>query len=327
MQHDRAAVLQAVVLAAACASGAALAQTASYPTKPVTVVVPLAPGGPVEFEMRLYMPKMQELLGQPFITEFKLGAAGTIAGAYVAKAAPDGYTLLTVNNAFATFPGLYKNLPFDVVKDFAPVTLMTKRPVVLMTGPSFPPRNFAEYLAYAKANPGKINWGTTGAGAGGHLSGSWLHGATNTRITFIHYKGTGDALPDLMSGRLDVTGVGLGQAMPFIKSGKLRPIVMLADKRSPLLPDLTTVAESAVPGYDYGSYTGFFAPGATPAAIVNRLNENFVKVLKMPEIRNRLEADGNEVIGNTPAQFRQMIVNETSAWTKVVQEAGITLER
>ncbi len=306
--------------------GIGLAQsTPAYPARPVTLVVPLAPGGPVEFEMRLYAPKLQELLGQPFVTEFKLGAAGTIAGAYVAKAAPDGYTLLIVNNAFTTFPGLYKNLSFDVEKDFAPVTLMTKRPVVLLATPSFPPKNFAEYMAYAKANPGRINWGTTGAGAGGHLSGSWLHGATNTRVTFIHYKGTGDAMPDLMSGRLDVTGVGLGQALPLIKSGKLKPIVMLAERRSTLLPELVTVAEQAIPGYDYGSYTGLFAPGATAPAIVNRLNEAMVKVLKLPEIRNRLEADGNEVVGNTPAQFRQMIVTETNSWRKVVQEAGISL--
>ena len=325
MRYGTGTVLQALILAVIMPAGA-LAQAPNYPAKQVTIVVPLAPGGPVEFEMRLYMPKMQELLGQPFVTEFKLGAAGTIAGAYVAKAAPDGHTLPAVNNAFATFPGLYRNLPFDVVKDFAPVTLMTKRPVVMMTGPAFPPRNFSDYLAYAKANPGKINWGTTGAGAGGHLSGSWLHGATQTLVTFIHYKGTGDALPDLMSGRLDVTGVGLGQALPYIKSGKLRPIVMLADKRSPLLPDLQTVAEAAIPGYDYGSYTGFFAPAATPAAIVNKLNENFVKVLKMADIKSRLEADGNELIGNTPAQFRQMIVRETAAWSKVVQEAGIKLE-
>jgi tripartite-type tricarboxylate transporter receptor subunit TctC len=123
-----------------------------------------------------------------------------------------------------------------------------------------------------------------------------------------------------------VTGVGIGQALPFIKAGKLRPIVMLADRRSPLLPDLPTVSETVVPGYDYGSYTGFFAPGATPAAIVSRLNENFIKVLKMPDVKSRLEADGNEIIGNTSAQFRQMIVNETNAWTKVVQEAGIKLE-
>ncbi len=325
MQTIKKLILSAAIPLTLC-SFAVSAQVASYPTKPVMLVVPLAAGGPVDTEMHLYTPKMRELLGQSFIVDYKLGAAGTIAGAYVAKAAPDGYTLLVVNGAFSTFPALYKDLSFDVIKDFAPVSLASKRGQLLLVSPTFPAKNYVEYIAYAKANPGKINLGTTGAGSGTHLSGAWLHSATNTKATFVHYKGTGPLLPDLMAGRLDVTVAALPPALPLIRSGKLRALAMMGDRRTPFLPDLATVAEQGVPGYDYSGYTGFFAPAATPVAIVNKLSDAFVRMVRLPEVTARLEADGNVVIGSTPAQFHQLLVSEADRWRKVVADAGIKLE-
>ena len=318
--------MKRALLCAVLTSGTAFAQQAGFPAKPVSMVVPLSPGGPVDTEMQLYLPRMREEFGQNFLLDFRTGAAGAIAGAFVAKAPADGYTVLVVNSAFTIFPAIYKNLSFDFPRDFAPITLMSKRPLMLLAPVSFAANNFAEYIAYAKANPGKINIGTTGAGTGGHLAGTWLHQATKTRATFVHYKGTGPLLPDLMSGRIDVSGVALPPGLPLIKSGKLKAIVMMSDRRSTFLPDLPTIDESGVPGFDYSSYTGFLAPAGTPPAIVNRLNEGFVKMLKVPAVVSRLEAGGNVIIGNTPAQFRQMLDAEVTHWRKLVQETGIKAE-
>jgi tripartite-type tricarboxylate transporter receptor subunit TctC len=320
------AAAPALTLALSLLPGAATAQQAAFPVKPVTMVIPLAPGGPVDTEMQIYLPRLRETFGQTFINDFRSGAAGAIAGAYVAKAPADGYTVLVINSAFTIFPAVQKNLAFSFPGDFAPITLMSKRPLLLMGPPSFAPNTFAEYVAFARANPGKINFGTTGVGAGTHLSGAWIHHATKTAATFVHYKGTGPLLPDLMSGRIDVSGVALPPGMPLIKSGKLKAIAMMSDRRSPQLPDLATIAEQGIPGYDYSSYTGFLAPAATPPAIVNRLHEGFIKVLRNPEVSARLEADGNAIIGNTPAQFRLMLLNEVNHWSKLVQETGIKAE-
>ena len=315
-------------LTAAIGAGPVLAQgsTGTFPTRPVTLILPLAAGGPVDTEIRIYLPRISEILGQTVLVDYKLGAAGIIAGSHVAKSAPDGYTLLVVNGAFATFPALYKDLPFDVLKDFAPVSLASKRGQLLLVSPNFPAKSYAEYIAYAKANPGKINLGTTGAGSGTHLAGAWLHSATGTKATFVHYKGTGPLLPDLMASRLDVTVAAVPPALPLLKTNKLRALAMMGDKRSSFLPDLPTVAEMGVSGYDYSGYTGFFAPGATPAAVVNRLSEAFIRMVKSPEITARLEGDGNVVVGSTPAQFRQMLQTEMATWRKVVSENGIKLE-
>ena len=198
-KHRITATLSCAAIAAFMTTAGALAQ-APYPSKPVTMVMPLAPGGPVETEMQLYLPRLREQFNQTFILDYKSGAAGTIAGAYVAKAPADGYTLLIINSAFTAFPAMYKNLAFEFPKDFAPITLMTKRPLLLLGPVSLPYNNFTEYLAYARANPGKINIGTTGAGSGGHLAGVWLHQATKTSATFVHYKGTGPLLLEVHKG-------------------------------------------------------------------------------------------------------------------------------
>ena len=220
----------------------------AYPSKAVTVVAAIAPGGGIDVEARMYTTRISALMGQQFVLDFKPGAAGTIGAAYVARAKPDGYTLHVVGGGFSVFPAFYKDLSFDVVKDFAQISQMSERSSVLQLSPNFPAKNFAEFVVYARANPGKVNYGTTGAGSITHLAGAWLADATNSKITFVHYKGTGPLLIDLMAGRLDIGSGILAAALPYVNTGKTRAIAMLNDKRSSLLPGVQTVAEQGVPG-------------------------------------------------------------------------------
>ena len=298
----------------------------SYPSRPVTVVLAIAPGGPVDADARLYLPKMQGILGQPFVVDFKPGATGTTGTAYVARATPDGYTLLLVTSGLSVFPAVYKNLAFDPIKDFAHLSLMSKKPTVLVANPAFPPRDAAEYLAYARANPGKVNFGTTGNGSSNHLVGAWIHSATKTRVTFVPYKGLGPMLPDMIGGRLDLTSAILSGVLPLIKSGKLRALAMTGDKRSSLLPDVPTISEKGIPGYDYSYWTGFSAPVATPPAIARKLSDAFARVARFPEVISALESEGALAIGSSPEQFRQLLIAETTLWRKVVHDSGIAME-
>ena len=241
-----------VAIAILALSGAANGQSApdQYPSKPVVIVAGIAPGGPIDLEARVYSNKLTTMLGQTFVIDFKPGATGTIGAAFVAKARPDGYTLLVASASFTIFPSVYDDLSFDVVKDFAPLTLATQRTSVLQVNPSFPAKTLPEYLAYARANPGRINFGTTGAGSGSHLAGAWLHTATNTKVTFVHFKGTGQLLQEVMAGRIDVASGTLVLSLPLIKSGKVHPMVILNDQRSKLLPDLPTVSEQGIPDFN-----------------------------------------------------------------------------
>lgn len=317
-----------LALIAALFSGAGSAQESAdvFPSKPVTVVIPYAAGGPNDFEMRLYATKLNAALGQPFLLEFKPGAGGAIGNAYVAKAKPDGYTLLLQAGGFTILPAFSKRLPYDSVKDLAPVSLMSKRASVLVAHPSFAAKNFSDYVAFAKSNPGKVNFGTTGIGSTAHLAGAWIDSATGTKTTFVHYKGLGPLLLELVGGQLDVAPSGLLSALPLIKSGKLRPIALMEDRRSRLLPDLPTVQEQGVPGFNSVLWIGISAPAATPQAIINKLSDELAKVARMPDVIATLEAEGSSLVGSTPAQFRQLIVTEIGRWQKIVQEAGIKVE-
>ena len=298
----------------------------NFPAKPMTWIASYAGGGPNDQETRLYANKMTALLGQQVIMDFRGGAGGTIGYAAVAKAAPDGYTLLIATGSYTIIPSLYKDLPFDTIRDFAPVTQISKRPSVLAVNPSFPARTFAEYITYARNNPEKINVGTAGAGGISHLAVALVHSMSKTRVTYVHYKGTGPVLPDLLAGRIDITAFGLLAALPLLKSGKLRALALTDDKRSRLVPEIPTVAEQGLPEYSVPNWLGYLAPAATPAAIVNKLSDNFALIAKAPEVLAPLEAGGSILVGNTPAQFRQFIVADTAVWKKVIQEAGIKLE-
>ena len=323
------AMLSITAVPAAVSAGAAFSQgtLGNYPSKPVTLISPTAAGGPIDIEARLHAKKMNEFLGQPFVVDYKVGAGTTIGTGYVAKSAPDGYTLLVTNSSFTLFTALYKDLPFDPIKDFAPVSMVSQRITVLMARPTFAPKTFSDYVAYLKANPGTVNYGTTGAGSATHMAGAWMNSGTGTSVTFVHYKGIAPALLDLAAGRLDVAPVSLVAALSQLKAGKMYALAIMNNQRSSLLPGVMTIAEQGIPDYNYVNWMGFLAPGATPAAIVNKLSEGFARGAKAPDLVSTLEADGNIPVGNTPAQFRQVIQAESARWRKLVQDVGIKLEQ
>ena len=329
LKHSTATAMATIATLAASLAfmGAARAQESAtaFPSKPVTIIIPVAAGGANDNETRLYVTKMTQLTGRSFLLDYKAGAGSTIGTAYVAKATPDGYTLLAVSPNFTVLPVLYKDVSFDPLKDFAPVAQMSTRTTVLLVSPDFPARSFADYLAYAKTNPDKMNFGTAGAGSGTHLAGAWLHSASNTKVTFVHYKGIGPAMQDLMTGRVDATAAVLAPAMPLIKAGKARPLAILNNERTKLLPDMHTAAEQGLPGYNWATWLGIVAPAATPAAIVNKLNEGLARVARMPDVVSSMEAEGSIPVGSTPQQFRQILATESGIWRKVVQDNAIRI--
>jgi tripartite-type tricarboxylate transporter receptor subunit TctC len=318
----------AALLSTALVSAGALAQsTGAFPSKPVTMVIPFAPGGPVDIEGRRHAAKMTELMGQNFLLDFKPGAGETIGAAFVARAPADGYTVLVGSASFTINPFLYSNLPYDVLRDFAPVSLVSQRASLLLAHPSLPAKNIQELIAYARANPDKLNWGTTGAGTISHLSGAWFQNAAGVKATFVHYKGAGPAQIDLLAGRTDLGSLTVLASLPLLKSGKVKALGTLSSVRSKILPDLPSIEEQGVPGYNASSWFGILAPAATPAAVINRLSEGFAKAVRSPDVATPLEAEGIALVGSTPVQFRQMLAGETERWRKVVQENGIKLDQ
>lgn len=322
MRHLISAMVASTTLC--CGMGRAQPAISDYPAKSVLLVDAQAAGGPADREARLYAKKLTGYFGQNFIIESKPGAGTTIASAFVAKAKPDGYTLQIVTGSFTIFPGLYQNLTFDTLRDFAPIALMSERTTVLITHPGFAARTLDEYIAYARAHPLKINFSALGVGSGAHLGGVWLHGATHTQVTFIHYKGVSLQTPDFVAGRVDATFGSALSALPLIRAGKARAIAIGNDQRSNLLPGLPTVAEY-VPGFNYRAWLGIVAPAATPPAIIKKLNEALVRAAREPDVASALESEGSIMVGSSPAQFRQFLVTDTERNRKLMQENGIKL--
>ena len=306
---------------------AAMAQ--NYPTRPVTIIHPYPPGGSTDPEARVYAQKLQENLGVPFLVEARPGAGTTIGSAIVAKAAPDGYTLLSIGSSYTIAPLVYPNLPYDPVKDIAPLSLMSRRSSLIVVHHSLPVKNIAEFAAYARANPGRINVGTSGAGGVTHLSIEWLLHGTGIKpyVTVVTYKGGGPMFVDLLAGR---TQMALGSVLatgPQVKAGKMRAIGSSGITRNKAFPDLPTVAEQAVPGYDYTFWMGVGAPAATPAAIIGKLSAELMKIARDPSVAQKLSEEGSmETVGSTPEQFRKHIVTEIATWKKVVADTHFKLE-
>ena len=303
----------------------ALAQTATgtYPIRPVTIISPFAPGGSTDKDGRIWGQKLQESLGKAFVLDFKPGAGSTIGTNYVAKAAPDGYTLLIVSSGFSVNAATYSDLPYDSVKDFTPLSLLVKRPTVLLVHPSVPVKSYPEYIAHAKARPGALNMATSGAGGISHMIGAWLHSATGTSITFVHYKGAGPMYTDLIAGRTQVTASSLFTSLPHIRPGKLRPLAILSAERSELLPGMKTVAEQGIPDFDYSAWTGLLMPAAVPAAIVSKLSAEIGKLAKSRDMIERFADDGTLVKGSSSEEFRGFLVGEISRWKRLAQEFNI----
>jgi tripartite-type tricarboxylate transporter receptor subunit TctC len=318
MTFTRRALL--IILASlACAS--AFAQ--QWPAKPIRIIVPYPAGGTSDILARALGPGLQAAFGQPIVVENKPGATGNVGADYVAKSAPDGYVLLLADiGSLAISPSVFPTLPFDPVKDFAPVAMVAYSPHILAAHPSVPANNVKELIAYAKANPGKLNFAVSGIGGANHLAGIDFAQRAGIKWTYIPYKGGSQAISDLMGGQAQVMFNGMLATYPMAKDGKLKAIAISSAKRFSAAPDLPTVAESGVPGFETGSWQGIVAPKGTSPEIVNKLHAAVTKILATPDMKDRLDKAGAEVRPQTPAQFGAFIASEKARWAKVVKESG-----
>jgi tripartite-type tricarboxylate transporter receptor subunit TctC len=317
-------MVQAIALAVAMSGGSAMAQ--AWPSKPITLVVPFPPGGTTDVLARALGEKLSQSLGQPVIVESKPGAGATLGADYVAKSKPDGYTLLVgaVHHTIAS--SVYKKLPYDFQKDFAPITEIALVPNVLVVNASTPAKNIAELVALAKAQPGKLNYGSNGNGTAQHLIGTQFENMTGTDLVHIPYKGSGPLASDLLGGQITMSFDTITPVLPHIKAGKLRPLAVTTAKRSSALPDVPTLEEAGLKGFDIGTWFGVLSPAATPKDIVTRLNTEMVKVIQSPEFRKRMEEIGAEPIGNSADQMALQIKVETEKFAKLVKDAKVTIE-
>ncbi|AOG24384.1 Bug family tripartite tricarboxylate transporter substrate binding protein [Acidovorax sp. RAC01] len=306
-------------------SPAALAQ--AYPSKPITIIVPFAAGGTTDILARVVGQALTTELGQPVVVDNRAGAGGNIGGAAAAKATPDGYTLfMGTVGTHAINASLYKKMPFDPVKDFAPLTRVATVPNLLVAHPSQPFKTVKDMIAYAKANPGKLTFGSPGSGASPHVSGELFRSMTGTDLLHVPYKGSAPAMTDLLGGQISIMFDNMPSAIQHVRSGKLVPIAVTTAKRSPELPNVPTIAESGVPGYEATSWFGMFAPAATPAPVVAQLNKAIVKVLNQPDVKKKIAEQGGDVVAETPEQFAAFIKAETTKWSKVVKESGASVD-
>ncbi len=318
----KAASCAAVLLA----SSTAFSQGAeSYPSRTVTIVAPYAPGAAAEIEGRLWANELSKNLGQQFIMDFKPGAAQILGLSYTARQKPDGYTLAWITSTYSLLPLMNKEMGFDTYKDFDPVALMSKRSALLVVSNSLPVKNMQEYIAYAKANPGAVNFATGGLGGIQHLTGLWLTSATNTQVTFVHYKSISAAYPDIMAGRAHMAPGTLAGWLPMVKAGKLRAIATASLQRNPALPDLPTATEQGVTGFEYSSWLGMIAPTKTPLPIVNKIHAEFVKIGKNPQIMEKL-GDETYILTLGPAEFRKVAMGETERFRKLVTDNNLKIE-
>jgi tripartite-type tricarboxylate transporter receptor subunit TctC len=295
----------------------------SYPNRPVRFIVPFAPGGSTDTLARTVGQKLGEALGEQVVVDNRSGGNGNIGTDLVAHAAPDGYTILLGYIAnLAIGPSLYAKLPFDPVKDLAPVTQLAVAPNILVVHPSVPAKNFKEFIAYAKANPQKVNFASAAVASPGHLAGELLNHAAGIHMQHVPYKGSGQAVVDLVGGQVQVMVSGMSSVMPHIKAGRLRALAVTGAQRSPAVPDIPTIAESGFPKFEATAWYGVLVPARTPKAIVTRLHDEIVRALKMPDVKERLESVGFEIVGSTPEAFGAYIKSEIVKWAPVVKASG-----
>jgi tripartite-type tricarboxylate transporter receptor subunit TctC len=315
------------LLLAVPALTAATAMAQQYPSKPIVLVVPFAPGGTSELISRLVAQKLTERLGQQVVVENRPGAAGNIAMEQVARAAPDGYTLILGHiGTLAVNPAMFPKLPYDAIKDFAPVSLIAAVPNIVTVNPAVPAKTLKEFLDLARAKPGSINYGSAGNGSAGHLAMEYLKRIAKTDMVHVPYKGTGPMLTDLLAGQTQATFTGSSPLIPHIKSGKLRALAVGSAVRIPSLPEVPTVAESGFAGFETAQWYGIIAPAKTPQAIIQKLSVEIAQVMKQPDVIARLSGDGTVMIGSTPNEFAAYISKEMKRWGEVVHDANIKAE-
>ena len=304
-----------------------LALAQAWPAKPVRLIVPFAPGGATDVIARLAGQKLSEALGQPFTVDNRPGANGNIGTEMAVKAPADGYTLvMSYDGTLAINPSVYRKMPFDPQKDLVPIGSVGQLPLLMLVNAEFPARSVAELVAWAKANPGKLNYSGAGYGSSGHLAAELLRSRAGIDIVHINYKGGGQAVTDLLGGQIQMLMTGLTTVEGHIKAGKLRPLAFTSAKRMPGAPDIPTFAESGYPGLVSHSWYGILGPVGTPPEVVRRVNAEINKLLQLPEVKERLAALGVETLGGTPEQFAQLIREDTVKWAKVVADAGIRID-
>ena len=297
-----------------------------FPSRPLRVIVPFSPGGAVDGPMRLIAQHLSQRLGQPVVVENKPGAGATIGTDVVAKAAPDGYTLLLASQTNAISATLYSNLPFDPIEDFTPVALIGREPGVVVVNPAVPVTSLQQLIAYVKERPGQIDYASSGNGSGQHLFAALLASRTGMKMNHVPYRGSGQATTDLLGGVVAMSIPGTAGMVGHIKAGKLRALAVTGAARSPQLPDVPTVMEAGVPDYEAYVWMGLLAPKGTPPAIVERLNREVLAVLVQEDVKKYMATAGIEIVGSTPAEFGTFFRHEKNLWAKVIRDTGAKIE-
>lgn len=320
------AALIALLSVAVHAHGADNASPASYPNRPIRLITPAPPGGTTDFLARLLGPRLAEALKRPIVIDNRGGAGGVVAAEITAKAQPDGYTLLMAYSSHTTNVSLNPKATYRAVDDYQPITHVTSAPLVLVVNPQLPVNSAKDIITYGKANPDKLNFGSAGNGSGAHMSLELFKYMTGLPAQHIPYKGMGPAVVDLLGGQVQAMFAGMLPIQPLVRAGRVRALAVTSLQRSPALPNLPTIAETGVPGYDVATWYGVLAPAGVPRPIVARLNKEIVTILMTPEVRQHLQDDGANVIASTPAAFEKMMRIEVAKWAKVVKATGARLD-
>jgi tripartite-type tricarboxylate transporter receptor subunit TctC len=310
------AVLLAVVIPA----------QAQYPVRPVRLIVPFPPGGGTDTMARVVAPKLSEFLGQQVVAENRGGAGANIGAELAAKSAPDGYTLLLVTITNAIGASVYTKLNYDLVRDFAPITRLATTPHILVVHPSVPVKSVKEFIAFARARPGELAYSSSGSGSTAHLAGELFNSLTGVKTVHVPYKGGGPSMIALVGGEVSVCFATMPSAINYVKSGRLRGIAVTTAQRSPSTPQLPTIAETGIPGYEAGSWYGLSAPAGTPKEVIGRLHAETIKVMGLPDVKERLFNTGFEIVTSTPEQFAAFTRDEIQKWGKIVKAAGLKVE-
>ncbi|MCC7484712.1 MAG: tripartite tricarboxylate transporter substrate binding protein [Burkholderiales bacterium] len=294
-----------------------------FPAKPVRLIIPNPPGGTLDITARVVAPKMTELLGQSVIVDNRPGADGNIGTEFVARSPADGYTVLFNTVPLVVNPSLLRKVPYNVKRDFAPVSLIVSSPFVLVVNPSVPAKSIKDLIALAKAHPDKLTYGSAGNGSNLHVAAELFKYLTGTKMLHVLYKGGGPALVAVMSGEVDLSYLNVAAVLSYARAGKLRALAMTGTQRSPLMPELPTVAESGVPGYEFGSWVGALVPAATPGNTIKALNDGFTRVTQSPDVVKRFGEQGASIVASTPEAFGKFLDAELARWAKVVRETGM----